>query len=251
MRIGSIASAIVESCHPDRGQPAPAQEPPVVEARDEGASAADASPAGSVAPAPVPASDPCSALAAGSVDAASSPPVAKAKEHVSTVKMAPKMSQWKGTSLYPISPGSPLASAVAACFVSRATAKLRELADDPRASSDLERILHGRARGRDNPFQEGPEEAGALTIPALRTPERVPCRDAREEIFTPAKKSASHAEFLYPWRPVFPASGRADWSGATECYRSYLEGFNGYSIYGAKVGGEVVVLEIWFVPEII
>jgi hypothetical protein len=83
---------------------------------------------------------------------------------------------------------------------------------------------------------------------ALASPELVRCDAAKKEIFTAAKKSAA-TEFLYPWHRAFPEGARADWSKATECYRSYRE--PGYAIYGASVAGEVVVLEVWWVPEVI
>ena len=142
----------------------------------------------------------------------------------------------KGEQLYPISEGKPLARVVDACFQSRALAKLRELR--PLASPEVAQKL---------PLRTG--DAGAHN--RLASASRVSCTAAKQEIFTQAKKNASHAEFLYPWIQAFPASGRADWASATECYRSYAEHFRGYAVYGGLVNGEVVVLEVWLVPEVI
>jgi hypothetical protein len=145
------------------------------------------------------------------------------------------------TTLYPISDGTPLSAAVAACFVNRVEAKVRELAADPSVPFDAKRQLRYAI----------PVATSDAATASRHAPERVSCKAARDEIFTDAKKKAMHAEFLYPWEPLFPVSGRASWSGATECYRSYSEGGGGHAIYGARVGGQVVVLEIWFVPEVV
>jgi hypothetical protein len=219
-RVCALTLLIATTCHPVDARPAaPAAPQPVVAAPPEPTvmppPSVDAAPSDATAPPPPVATpvepDPCAGLA---LALQTKPP--KPRPGPPSVKMPDDAAGFglsgRAAPLYPISHGRALRPELAACFLHRANAKLRELDESRGASAASGDAFDGpppAARPRGRPV-------------ALASPEFVRCDAAKNEIFTAAKKSPA-TEFLYPWQPAYPEGARADWSKATECYRSYHE----------------------------